>query len=43
MTQRIGKGTAILLDVWGSGPTDVYAVSNDGAILHTTDKGSSWL
>jgi photosystem II stability/assembly factor-like uncharacterized protein len=42
-TQRIGKGTAMLLDVWGSGENDVYAVANDGSLLHTIDGGSNWL
>jgi photosystem II stability/assembly factor-like uncharacterized protein len=34
--------TDLLEDVWGSSPTDLYVVSQGGAILHSVDDGKSW-
>ncbi len=32
----------ILLNVWGSGPNDIYVVGYSGLILHSTDGGTGW-
>ena len=38
----VSGGSAELLGVWGSSKTDVYAVSREGAVLHSTDGGHAW-
>lgn len=45
-TASISTGVLDFFDVWGSGPSDVYAVGydaeNTGYIWHTTDCGQTW-
>ena len=31
-----------LTAVWGSSADDVYAVGDDGVILHSADRGTTW-
>ncbi|MCI0457632.1 MAG: hypothetical protein L0Z62_11730 [Gemmataceae bacterium] len=37
-----GTGSDGLIGVWGSGPNDVYAVGDNGLILHSSDQGATW-
>jgi photosystem II stability/assembly factor-like uncharacterized protein len=42
VAQALPSGTPAMLNVWGSGPNDVYAVGYNDTILHTTDHGVTW-
>ncbi len=42
-THQPTPATQTIVDVWGSSLTDVYAVPEDGTVLHTTDRGMNWV
>jgi photosystem II stability/assembly factor-like uncharacterized protein len=40
-TPQVSGTGALLSDIWGSGPTDIYIVGSGGTILHSSD-GNNW-